>query len=74
MDGITDSMDMNLSKLGDGEGQGSLACCSPQGGKGQTGLAQLNNRNNWKSSIKVKKETLHVLFPPRILLTGIQLG
>ena len=30
-DGITDSMDMNLGKLGDSEGQGSLACCSPWG-------------------------------------------
>ena len=34
LDGITDSMDMSLSKansyhLGDGEGQGSLACYSP---------------------------------------------
>ena len=29
LESITDSMDMNLSKLwGDGEGQGSLACCS----------------------------------------------
>ena len=28
---ITDSMDMSLSKLGDG--QGSLVCCSPWGGK-----------------------------------------
>ena len=26
-------MDMSLSKLGDGEGQGSLVCCSPWGGK-----------------------------------------
>ena len=32
MDGITDSMDMSLSKQ-DGEGQGSLACCSPWGHK-----------------------------------------
>ena len=31
LDGITDSMDMNLSKLRDSEGQGSLACCSPWG-------------------------------------------
>ena len=30
LDGITDSMDMSLSKLEDGEGQGSLACCSPR--------------------------------------------
>ena len=29
LDGITDSMGMSLSKLGDSEGQGSLACCSP---------------------------------------------
>ena len=27
--GITDSMDNSLSKLGDTEGRGSLACCSP---------------------------------------------
>ena len=31
LDGITDSTDMSLNKLGDGEGQGSLACCSPRG-------------------------------------------
>ena len=31
LDGITDLMDMSLSKLGDGEGQGSLVCCSPWG-------------------------------------------
>ena len=30
LDGIANSMDMNLSKLGDSEGQGSLACCSPR--------------------------------------------
>ena len=33
LDGITDSMDMSLSKLGVGDGQGSLACCSPWGCK-----------------------------------------
>ena len=31
LDGITKSMDMNLSKLGDSEGQGSMACCSSWG-------------------------------------------
>ena len=33
LDGIRDSMDMNLSEQisGDSEGQGSLACCSPWG-------------------------------------------
>ena len=33
LDGITDWMDMNLSTLGVGDGQGSLACCSPCGCK-----------------------------------------
>ena len=34
LDGITDSMDMSLSKLlGVGDGHGSLACCSPWGRK-----------------------------------------
>ena len=33
LDGITDSMDINLGKLQDGEGQGSLACYSPWGCK-----------------------------------------
>ena len=31
MDGITDSMDKFEQTLGDGEGQGSLVCCSPWG-------------------------------------------
>ena len=31
LDGITDSMVINLSKLGDSEGQGSLVCFSPWG-------------------------------------------
>ena len=33
LDGIFDLMEMSLSTLGDGEGQGSLACCSPWGQK-----------------------------------------
>ena len=33
LDSITNSMKMNLSKLGDSGGQGSLVCCSPCGCK-----------------------------------------
>ena len=33
LDGIFDLMEMSLSTLGDGEGQGSLACCSLWGCK-----------------------------------------
>ena len=44
LESITDSMDMNLSKLwGDGEGQGSLACCSPWGYKELDTTQQPNN-------------------------------
>ena len=38
LDGITESMDMSLSKLQESEGQGSLACCSSWGYK-ETGLS-----------------------------------
>ena len=31
LDGITDSMDMSLNKLGVGNGQGGLACCDSWG-------------------------------------------
>ena len=40
MDGITDSMDMSLSKVG--EGQGSLACCGPWGRKELDTTERLN--------------------------------
>ena len=33
LDSITNSMNMNLSKPGDSDGQGSLACCCPWGSK-----------------------------------------
>ena len=33
LDSITDSMAMSLSKLGVGDGQEGLACCSPWGCK-----------------------------------------
>ena len=33
LDSVTHSMDMNLSKLGDNEGPGSLVYCSPWGCK-----------------------------------------
>ena len=45
LDGITDSMDMNLSKdMGKTwEGQGNLACCSPWGCKELDMIERLNN-------------------------------
>ena len=45
LDSIMDLMDMNLSKLWDSEGQGSLACWSPWGRQSQTWLS------NWTTAI-----------------------
>ena len=43
LDDITNSTDMNLSKLlGVGDGQGSLVCCSPWGRKELDMTEQLN--------------------------------
>ena len=44
LDGITDLMDISLSELmlGVGEGQGSLACCSPWGHKESDTIERLN--------------------------------
>ena len=43
LDGITNSVDMSLSKLGDNEGQESLAWCSPWGHKESDTTERLNN-------------------------------
>ena len=48
LDGITDSEDVSVSKLGDGDGQGSLACCSPQGRKESDTTERLNNDSTLK--------------------------
>ena len=45
LDGITKSMHVSLSKLGDGEGQGSLALCSPWGHKELDRTERLNISN-----------------------------
>ena len=44
LDGITSLMDMFHQAPGNGEGQGSLACCSPRGHKESNETEQLNNK------------------------------
>ena len=46
LDGITDPMDVSLIRLGDSEGQESLACCSSWGHKELDTTQQPNNNNN----------------------------
>ena len=43
LDGITDSIDMSFSKFGDGEGLGSLVCCSLRSCEESDTTEQLNN-------------------------------
>ena len=61
LDGITDSTDMSL--LGDGEGQESLACCSPWGHR---------VRHNWVTELNyLLKLDLHMPYGWAILLVSI---
>ena len=48
VDGITNLMDMSLSKLWDGEAQGSLLCCIPWDHKESDMIEQMNNNTNGK--------------------------
>ena len=41
---------------GDGEGQGTLVCCSPWGHKESDMTEQLNNNNNLNSREKIDKK------------------
>ena len=48
LDGITASTGHEFAQaLRDGEGQGILACYSPQGHKETDATEQLNNNNSW---------------------------
>ena len=49
----SEAMNMNLGKMGDGEGQESLACCSPWGHKESDTTERLNNNNISSSKIRV---------------------
>ena len=77
LDGFTNSMDMSLNKLQeigkDGEGRGSLACCSPWSCKESDTTYQLNNNNycsqGWQSIMERAwiPESLHGRHPPHTL-------
>ena len=58
LDGITDSMDINLGKLQDGEGQGSLACCSLWSLEELDTTWQLNNSNDSTLSANLAQPAL----------------
>ena len=66
LDGITDLMDISLSKLGIGDGQGSLVCCSPWGCKeaDPTEWTELNHLQNGR--------LLLILAPSHRIVMGIK--
>ena len=47
LDGITDSVEFEQAP-GDGEGQGSLACCSPWGHRSRTRLSEQQQLHAWR--------------------------
>ena len=53
LDGITDSMDVSLSQLGDSEGQGKLVCCRPWDRKELDMTEQLNSNNGYRPGIQI---------------------
>ena len=56
LDGITDLVDMSLSELGVGDGQGGLACCGSWGHK-ESDMTELNwTELNKNKNTKVKKK------------------
>ena len=68
-DGITDSMDMSLSRLwGDNEGQGSGVCCSPWCHKESDTTERLNNNLLKNTQVWISSPRLY-LPPP--LLAGV---
>ena len=54
LDGITNSMDMSLSKLGDSKAQGSLVCCSSWAYKELDTTWQQNN-----NTVSSKRSEIH---------------
>ena len=66
LDGITDSMDMNLSKLcGHSGGQRSLECCSPWGHRVRHDLGteqQQQQRINWSKIVKQRHQLVYAYF------------
>ena len=60
LDGIIDLKDEFEQILGDSEGQGSLACCSPWGRK-ESDMAEWLNNNNMKEMLKIKQILQHCI-------------
>jgi len=58
LDGITDSMDMSLSKLWEMVKDGGLACCSPWGRKESDTTDRENKNKHTRWNVSHKKERI----------------
>ena len=77
LDGITDSLNVSLHKtLRDGEGQGSLACCSPWGCKESdtTWLLIKSMVVNGRDGLQAKRMTWGLKFYLHLTKIKKQLG
>ena len=73
LDGITASMDMNFEQtLGDGEGQGSLACCSPWGRKESSTTEGLNDNNTDFLRKDLLSYLTKIMGKPSLYSTGVR--
>ena len=69
---LTESMDMSLSKLEVGDGQGGLACYSPWGHKELDTTEQLN-LTELKPFLRINKFLLLILVIPRNIIVHINI-
>ena len=74
LDGVTDSMEMSLSKLSSGSwcGQGSLACCSPWSHK-ESGTTEQLNWQSLRKNISLSKMTCFVVLSLALGLKTVSL-
>ena len=73
MDGIIDTMDEFEQTPGDGEGQGSLACCSPWDCKELDTTERLNNNLSFPWTARRSNESILKKISPDYSLEGLML-
>ena len=69
---LTESMDMSLSKLEVGDGQGGLACYSPWGRK-ELDTTERLNLTELKPFLRINKFLLFILVLPRNIIVHINI-
>ena len=71
---ITDAMEMNLGKLGVGDGQGGLACCSPWGHKESDMTVRLNSTPTFEFLASFAEKNTSSVFSSRSNHLGLSIA